>query len=231
MYLDVVFPNKNEKEFIEQAIKLGYSGLIFIYQDKTKLPDKEKLKQPNFQIFYGTSLVKPNPSQSKKYDLIISEIPKDKEARAQVENKSMDILFNLENNQREDFLHQRNSGLNHIFCKLAKEKNIQIGISLSNLLNQRPILISKTLGRIRQNLRICRKYGVKTIFASFAKSPLELRSPQDMHSFFNILFNDEKIAKDALLNLNILIKENQSKKDKNYISQDVRILDQSTTKK
>ena len=198
---------------------------MFIYKDKTKLPDKEKLEQPNFQIFYGTSLIKPNPSQQKRHDLIISEIPSDKEARAQVENKNIDILFNLENNQREDFLHQRNSGLNHIFCKLAKEKNIHFGISLSNLLNKKPKLLSKILGRIRQNLRLCRKYKIKTVFASFTDSPLDLRSPQDMHSFFNILFNDEKIAKDSLLNLSIVIKENQFKKDKNYISQDVRILD------
>lgn len=225
MYFDIVFPKKNEKEFIKQAIKLGYNGLVFIYSDKTQIPNKEKLEQPNFKIFYGISLFKPNPSQKKRFDLIISGVPKDKEARAQTENKNLDILFNLENNQREDFIHQRNSGLNHIFCKLAKEKNTHIGISLSNLLNKKPIFLSKTLGRIRQNLMLCRKYKIKTVFASFTDSPSELRSPIDMHAFLNCIFTDEKIAKDSLLNLNHILKENIKKKDKNYISQGIKVLD------
>ena len=33
MFIDVCFPNKNEKDFVNTAKKLNTGGLIFVYDD------------------------------------------------------------------------------------------------------------------------------------------------------------------------------------------------------
>jgi RNase P/RNase MRP subunit p30 len=95
------------------------------------------------------------------------------------------MIYSLEDNVRRDFIHQRASGLNHVLCKLVKENNITIGFSLNTILNSDDK--SVILGRMIQNIKICRKFKVKTAIASFAQNPLEMRSIHDLLSLFVIL--------------------------------------------
>ena len=43
------------------------------------------------------------------------------------------------------------------------------------------------IGRMIQNIKLCKKFKVKTAIASFASSPYGMRSPHDISSFFRIL--------------------------------------------
>ena len=86
---------------------------------------------------------------------------------------------------RKDFFNQRLSGLDHILCKLAHDNDISIGFSLNLLLNSE--YRSIILGRMMQNINLCKKFKVKTLIASFARNPYEMRSHYDMESLFNIL--------------------------------------------
>jgi len=43
------------------------------------------------------------------------------------------------------------------------------------------------LGKMMQNARLCNKYKVKTIVASFARKPNELRNEKDLSSFGAVL--------------------------------------------
>lgn len=120
----------------------------------------------------------------------------EKKNRKTVESKDVDILIGLENAKERDFMHSRNSGLNQVLCKLAKKNKIAIGF------NFREVLRSKNrgiiLGRMMQNVRLCKKYGVKMVIFSGAKNELELKSAKDLVSFGVVLGMTPKDAKLAL---------------------------------
>jgi len=188
MFGDIVFPKNNEEEFIVMAQKLGYSALYFIYEYKNinqieHLQDKiiQLKHKTKFEIIMGLK-VKPNEiMKAKKFsDVIICE-SSDKN-RWMLEKTRKIILYNLEYQQRKDFIHHRNSGLNQILCKFAYVNNITIGISCSSLINSKKKLRLLMFGRISQNIKLCRKYKVSMIFASFAKNLYEMRSPFDIQS-------------------------------------------------
>jgi len=98
-----------------------------------------------------------------------------------LENKDVDILVNPSLGIKKDSLHYRNSGLNHILCNIAKRNNIQIGFSFNEVLNSnnRGLI----LGRMMQNVRLCRKFKVKMLIASFARNEHELRSHDTLKAF------------------------------------------------
>ena len=114
------------------------------------------------------------------------------ENRKLVESGKIKILVNPHVNTHKDSLHFRAGGLDHILTRLCKEKNVAIGFSLSTLDN------SLMIGRIRQNIQLCRKYKVKMLFFSFASNQFELRSANDILSLLRILGMTGKEAKDAL---------------------------------
>ena len=86
--------------------------------------------------------------------------------RAAVENKKVDVLLNPEINRKYDFSNWRNSGLNNVLCRLAAQNNVTMGIDLSGLPEDRFEKAGR-IGRIMQNIRLCRKFKTKMfIFAS-----------------------------------------------------------------
>ncbi|RME54537.1 hypothetical protein D6777_03485 [Candidatus Woesearchaeota archaeon] len=115
--------------------------------------------------------------------------------RKTLQNKKVDILLSPEKGIKKDSMHHRNSGLNHVLCKLAKENNIVIAISFSDILNSKNR--SDVIARIMQNVKLCKKYKVKIMFGSFAKNKWELRGYEDLKDFAKILGMDDKMAKEA----------------------------------
>lgn len=171
MNIDFVFPKNNESEFIELALKLGYDALVFCYKDKPKRSISKK-------IDIKTASLDPKS----KADFIISD--DSKKLRHNIESSNIDIFFELEYQQSKDFIHQRGSGLNHVLCKLMNKKNRAYAFSFSQILSASDLQKSRILGRIRQNIALCKKFKVKTYYASFARSPLDMRSPHDLKVFF-----------------------------------------------
>ena len=72
------------------------------------------------------------------------------------------LLLNME--KRKDFQKQRNSGLNHIFAKLAKKKDVRIGINLDERIKTSEKEKARILARIKQNIEICNKEKVNMEF-------------------------------------------------------------------
>jgi len=62
---------------------------------------------------------------------------------------------------RKDFQKQRNSGLNQVLAKMAKKKNIAIGVNLDEIIKSEGKEKAKILARISQNIRICNKNKLK----------------------------------------------------------------------
>ena len=177
--MDIVFPEKNERELAEMALKFGYDELLLVYAEQ-KLPE-EKFEFNGIKI--KTAILNPkNPLKARKNaDILIA----DKDARHYLEKTGIDIVFGLEAKAGKDFLKQRNSGLNQVLCTIAASRGKIYGF------NFRDVLVSKNrpevMGRMMQNLMLCKKYKVKTIFFSGAQEPLEMRNHKDMDSFFGLL--------------------------------------------
>ncbi len=126
---------------------------------------------------------------------IVEGLTEEKNRKA-VENKQVDILLAPERAGKKDRLTQRDSGLNHVLCALAKQNDVAIGFSFSDVLNTkyRAVLV----GRMMQNVRLCRKYKVRMVLASFAKDPEDMRPANELLAFGQTIGMTPKEATIAL---------------------------------
>ena len=88
-----------------------------------------------------------------------------------LENKKVNILLSPEHGYKKDKLEQRDSGLNHILCRIAQQNSISIGIDFQEILNKRDEgkkQLAEHLARIMQNIKLCRKSKVKMILMNTA---------------------------------------------------------------
>jgi RNase P/RNase MRP subunit p30 len=107
-------------------------------------------------------------------------------------------MFGFEESERKDTMHQRYSGLNNVLCELAFRNKVKIAFSFSSILNTSGAQRATLFGRMMQNISLCRKYKVKTLVGSFARSTFEMRSAKDLQSLFIVLGMHPKEAKDAM---------------------------------
>jgi len=186
--IDIVFPNKNEKEFIKIAEKLDYISLCFVYPiKKFKIQKNEKLKiKSKFKIKYGVLTNEKNINKAKTLSNLIFIEAKENTRHIIERNKNI-IIFDFEKNNKKDFIHQRRSGLNHIMCNLAVKNNVKVGISFNSLLNSTGQERNISIGRISSNVKLCRKFKTKIIVGSFASNPFEMRSKNDLKTFFSTI--------------------------------------------
>ena len=201
MKSDIVIPQNNEAEFADVALKLGIKKLYFLYEfnnfDEQKINKKLEAIREKYNLNFETGIIVKNQDANKikiNSKLIIAK-SSDKD-RFLIESRKVKLIYGFEELGRKDYLHQRASGLNHIMCGLAKKNNITIGFSYSSLLNNdanSPVLI----GRMAQNIKLCRKYKVKTIIGSFAENPFNLRAPHDLFNLFKIFGMDERNVKSS----------------------------------
>ena len=89
--------------------------------------------------------------------------------RRAVESLKIDYLVSPEGGLKKDSLKQRDSGINHVVAKLAKEKDVAIVIDFSEvagLSGKKKVL---RLEKLIQNVKICRKAGCEIKIASLAR--------------------------------------------------------------
>jgi RNase P/RNase MRP subunit p30 len=214
--IDIVIPNGNEKEFVEMASKLGYDSLCFLYSKPTKIEIKSKLK-----LYSGVLTTVNNIG---KYDSDLVCIKGSDDNRIFFESSKGDLVFGLEI-QRKDFIHHRSSGLNHVLCSLAKEKEKVVCVSFSDLINSSSLERSRMFGRISQNIVFARKYKFSLGLASFATNPLQMRSPHDFKAFLIVLGMHPSESKNALSCVEKKILNNFRKKSSSYIAEGIEIIE------
>ncbi len=197
MFIDLVLAD-NLENF---GKKLGYSKVI-----KTRviqINDKKDLrflinKKENPLIVYGS-----------KFNREVLSL------------KNLDILLSPEKGVKEDFLNARNSGLNQVLLGLARKNSTAIGINFNEILKLRGVERAKLLGRISQNIMLCRKYKVKIILGSFASNEFEMRAPLDLVSFLITLGMHPKEAKESLTHANEFLKSKE-----NIIKEGLKVIDE-----
>lgn len=160
---------------------------------KTKKFKPEKLKEIGLnEIFFLTpensvivdtgskeDLRRAISSAHSKNKIIIVKGQDDEINRIVLEDKRVSMLLSPEGKRKKDSMHSRNSGLNHVLCALASRNDIAIGIDYSEFKRMNGKEAAEHLGRVMQNVRLCRQYHAPMVLASFGKKPsstYELRS-------------------------------------------------------
>ncbi|MEK6844726.1 MAG: hypothetical protein AABX44_00560, partial [Nanoarchaeota archaeon] len=116
--------------------------------------------------------------------IIIQENTFEKARKLIRENQNKEIIFSSENDElnrkilekekinillinltgKKDFQKQRDSGFNQVLAKIAKEKNIGIGINFDEIIQASQYEKPKILARIQQNIALCNKNKLKMKF-------------------------------------------------------------------
>ena len=87
----------------------------------------------------------------------------DELARKVLEKEKINALL-INQVGRKDSLKQRNSGFNQVLAKIAKKKQVSIGINLQEILSSGLEEKVEILARIEQNIKLCSKNKLKVIF-------------------------------------------------------------------
>jgi len=117
---------------------------------------KKYIEENNFEK--TRKQIKENPNTK-----IIFSSNDDELNRKVLEKLNIDTLL-LKQSTRKDFQKQRNSGLNHVLAKIAKKKNIEIGIDLDEVINSDKYKKEQILSRIQQNIKLCNKNKLRMKF-------------------------------------------------------------------
>lgn len=177
---DIVFPNKNETDFIEMAVRLGFSGLVFVYKDKEDFfAGDSPIHTMNALLVDANKILKARSAK-------VLAFCETADARSALEHGA-DVVFGIEASEFEDKTHYRVSGLNQVLCKIAAENKSSIGFSFEKVLSCFGPRRAKLLGRMMQNIALCRKFKAPMRIGSFAKDPFGMRSPTDLAAFFQQL--------------------------------------------
>jgi ribonuclease P/MRP protein subunit RPP1 len=196
---DIVFPKGNEQEMLSMAKKLGYSCLVCVYQTET---DAAKARGMPEQGLKTTTAILAMPDKAlhlRRKGLVVFVKSSEKD-RQVLEQGSADVLFGVESVQQKDYAHQRGSGLNHVLCSLAHKNHVAIGFGISDALKVQGSQRARLIGRMMQNIALCRKYRTRMVACSFASEPLQMRTPHDIRAFLETLGMHPKEAQQALQN-------------------------------
>ena len=108
-----------------------------------------------------------------------------------LEYGKFDIILDVHETEGKDKLKQRDSGLNHVLAKIASKNGVAIGIDLEKIRVKEKKEKALTLGRIIQNIKICRKAKAKMKLINY-------KDEKDAFDFMISLGANTPQAKDAV---------------------------------
>ncbi len=88
----------------------------------------------------------------------------DDETNRKILEKEMINILLLRQRGRKDRQKQRNSGLDSVMAKLAKKKEIIIGIDYDEIMNSQGREKAEILSRVKQNVKLCNKNKLEMKF-------------------------------------------------------------------
>lgn len=175
MAADVVFPDGNEELFLRMAERLGFSEMIFLY--KKAVPMKVFDSRVKVRRAFLVDNIKDVERALRDFEMVFAPA-----RREFFENKKVGFLIDAESVDFKDSFHQRRSGLDDAMCKLASEREKTLVFDISQF-----SFSDLALGRMMQNARLCRKYRLNSLVASFAKTPFEMRAPKDLEGLARVM--------------------------------------------
>jgi len=156
---------------------LGFTDTLF-------LDDITLLEENNPEKLRKKALL-----EKQKGKFVIAKPKREELLRFILEKTVVDLVYCLEMIHPSDSVHYVRGGLDQVLCQIAAAKGKMIGFSFSSLLHSSD---GKLLGRMKQNIKLCKKYKVKMFFGNFSTYPSELRSKKDLAAFQRVLEKEKK---------------------------------------
>lgn len=179
------FIGKRNMDAEIHARKLGFDRIYFV-KEVYALNEIKKEKD------YDAALIKTDSidmlrrmidKASNFFPAILVIGTDDRINRVVLESKKPTILVSPEYNRKYDYMDRRNSGLNQVLCKIARDNKKTIIINFQDVLQAEDEKKAILIGRIMQNIDLCRKYNVKLRIATFSDAKDRMFSSHDLKSF------------------------------------------------
>lgn len=122
---------------------------------------------------------------------IVVQAQNDEFNRKILEYGRFDILLGVERGNRQRTLRNIDSGFNEVLAHIAAKNKVSLGVDMEELSQLDKENKAKRLERIMQNIKVCRKAGVKIIL-------FNCRDKKDSVSFMLSLGASTKQAKEAV---------------------------------
>ncbi len=223
--------NGRVEEILKNAEILGWDGICLTREfnrDFREFHDEVSGLESNLDILLGARISAPIQKNARKAldlaDVILVGGGDEIVNRKASECWEVDILSHPERNQSKDFMHQRNSGIDHVMARFMRERGIAIEINLSEVLNSSRILRARILGRMRQNVILARRYKTPMVLTSGTRDMWGLRAPGELMAFGRCLGMTDLEAKNAVSPTGILRKV-RDRKDTNVILKGLEVID------
>ncbi|MEM5792833.1 MAG: RNase P subunit p30 family protein [Candidatus Aenigmatarchaeota archaeon] len=232
LYLKPEFSEgKSELEdFAHRARILGYSGIcvfqnferhkeiLELREEFQRIEEKSRINVLlGFEASNTKELVKLSDIR-REYDVLAVIGGNINLNRKAVETPEVDILVHPEKNRVD-------SGFNHIMARLASKNNVAMCVDFREILITSKNTRAHILSKIMENIKICKKYGVKIIISSGAFSHLQMKDPKVLISMGVVLGLRLDEAKKCLSeNPESIINFIKERQDKNWVRPGVRVV-------
>ena len=192
------------------------------YDKKTKKPDSQKASATTAVI--SSDIDKLSRKAVDSFDIVFADGQDDDAARKASESWTVDLIVNCELNKLRDGMYNKNSGLDHVMCAFMSERDIGYCVNVKNILDTTGMRRAILLGRINQNLMLCKKYKVRIVLSCGAKTPLDARTPQDLMNLGKILGLSVSQSRDAVSkNPMYFLSKAKDRNDPDIIMRGVRV--------
>ncbi|WP_413861997.1 ribonuclease P protein component 3 [Methanobrevibacter sp. UBA417] len=193
---------QNDLKLLNESHNLNWDYVKIMYSqeeytnalnNENILRDEEKKLGINFD--YGLEINTNNPEELRKLTRknrskikYISCLGGNlKINRAALENRQIDTLS-------RPYYHRRDSGMNHVLAKLARDNNVCVELSLKDILTNHLSYRAKVISYFKEILLFQRKYKFPLILTSGATNFYDTKSVKDFLSIFNSIgFTNEEI--------------------------------------
>ena len=113
--------------------------------------------------------------------------------RKVLEMKKVNTLI-LSHKNKKDKLKERDSGLNQVLCKLARDNNITLALDFTEILIENKLEKAKMLARLKQNIKLIKKFKNNLAVINKPKDSISLAS------LFRVLGSSTQLASQASKN-------------------------------
>jgi RNase P/RNase MRP subunit p30 len=184
--VDFLVPKGNEDDLLKTARSFGQEDVVMLYSLKDFSNLRNNSASDNYKkgiLFKDEASLKLVRKALSMSDYVV--VRESEQMRSIMEACPGIYLYGLEFNARSDFVHFRNSGINHILLDIAKKNNISFLFNFSDFLDLDNKKKAIVLGRLKQNLLMFQKYKVNFAFASFASE--QSRIKKDLSVFARLI--------------------------------------------
>lgn len=211
---------------------LGWQGGCIMRSSETKVgPVPEMLLAEMISPKTPDSVQKMARNALEKADIVMVAGGDEEINRAASECWEVDVLCHPERVPGKDPLDQKNSGLDDVMARFMAERGIAVEICLSELLSCYGVVRAQVMGRMRQNVRLARKYKTPIIITSGAMDRFGMRAPQDLYSLGIALGMDPGLAKKAVSDYPaMLIKKSVDRRNSGVLLAGLEVVSWGTSK-